>query len=68
MIGEDTKIAAMGLLMNGNREDFKMVSWCLSKFFSLVSEFNLTSMVEPESIPFFLFTRRTGMFLVLCRI
>ena len=31
-----------------------MVSWCLSKFFSLVSEFNLTSMVDPESIPFFL--------------
>ncbi|EKX31622.1 hypothetical protein GUITHDRAFT_122192 [Guillardia theta CCMP2712] len=55
MIGEDSKIAAIGLLTNGNREDFEVVSGCLSRFFSLASDHHeLTSFVDPGSIPFVL--------------
>ena len=55
MIGEDTKIAAIGLLTNGKREDFEVVSVCLSRFFSLVSDRDdLKSFLDPGSIPFVL--------------
>jgi len=56
MIGADTKIAAMGLLMNGKREEFEIVSLCMREFFSLASDakYDLAPMVEPARIPFFL--------------
>ena len=56
MMGEDSKIAAIGLLTNsGDREDFEVVCGCLSRFFSLASDHHdLTLFVDLGSIPFVL--------------